>query len=240
MLAQDAALCGSAQASRRGICFVYDLRGVGLRNLVFDPFVLRDLLRGATNHPSHISRVWLVDAPRVFLAAWRVGKVFVPEFVRRGVRFGTRGADGGLEETCAERARSRGAFETEPSKQPNSYVRTKPKMTKITLSLDMTQSESPVHALHEEICARSELPPYLGGDAEKRTSGKISFQNTIRAWRALSAEGLQGKGWCKRSVFFTDTGRDPFGRASGDAGRFGRPFADVMFERLEGQALAYR
>jgi len=117
-LAQDATLCGSAEANRRGICFVYDLRGVGFRNVTFDPRYLRAAISGATSHPMHVSRVWMLDAPGVFLAAWRAGKVFLPQHVREVVRFHSTGA-----------------------------------------------RDSP--ACLAPVCAPEQLPPYLGGDADR-------------------------------------------------------------------------
>lgn len=93
-LAQDATLASGAEANRQGICFVYDLTGVGLKNLTFDPMALRDVIRGALSHPSHISRVWLLDAPRIFLLSWHAFKHFVPEDVRKLVRFAKTRATG--------------------------------------------------------------------------------------------------------------------------------------------------
>lgn len=90
-LAQDALLRGDPDLTRCGLCFVYDLQGVGLRNVSFDPIAVGSSIWGATSHPSHIARVWLLDAPRVFLAAWAAGKHFVPEVVRETVRFGSTG-----------------------------------------------------------------------------------------------------------------------------------------------------
>lgn len=86
-LAQDALLRGNLEANRRGICFVYDLLGVGLKNVRFDPQALAAVLCGATSHPSHISRVWLLDGPRVFNLAWLAGKHVVPHEVREVIRF---------------------------------------------------------------------------------------------------------------------------------------------------------
>ena len=90
-MAQDATLCSGIEANRRGICFVYDLKGVGLKNVSFDPLALRACIRGALSHPSHISRVWLLDAPRIFLLAWQAFKHFVPENVRELVHFADTG-----------------------------------------------------------------------------------------------------------------------------------------------------
>eukprot|EP00931_Biecheleriopsis_adriatica_P108606 TRINITY_DN82943_c0_g1_i1.p1 TRINITY_DN82943_c0_g1~~TRINITY_DN82943_c0_g1_i1.p1 ORF type:complete len:346 (+),score=72.45 TRINITY_DN82943_c0_g1_i1:28-1065(+) len=138
-LAQDAILASSREANRRGICFVYDLQGVGLKNVTFDPQMLSAALWGATSHPSHISRVCLLDAPRVFSLAWAAGKHFVPPEVRGLVQF-----------------LSTGSRDT-----PESFA---------------------------HICRPSELPVYLGGDSR----------------------------------------------------RFGQPFAEWMFEQLQGRPLAYR
>lgn len=94
-MAQDATLASGPEANRRGICFVYDLKGVGLKNVTFDPMALRDVIRGALSHPCHISRVWLLDAPRIFLLSWHAFKHFVPADVRKLVRFAnTRGRGG--------------------------------------------------------------------------------------------------------------------------------------------------
>ena len=94
-MAQDATLASGPEANRRGICFVYDLKGVGLKNVTFDPMALRDVIRGALSHPCHISRVWLLDAPRIFLLSWHAFKHFVPADVRKLVRFAnTRGRRG--------------------------------------------------------------------------------------------------------------------------------------------------
>jgi len=99
-LAQDATLCGRAEANRLGICFVYDLRGVGWRNLAVDPAHLRAALRGATSHPSHISRVWLLNAPAIFLWAWAAFKHFVPGHLRGLVRFLDAEEPGALGAVC--------------------------------------------------------------------------------------------------------------------------------------------
>ena len=88
-MAQDATLASGPQANRQGICFVYDLKGVGLKNLTFDPMALRDVIRGALSHPCHISRVWLLDAPRIFLLTWHAFKHFIPADIRKLVRFAT-------------------------------------------------------------------------------------------------------------------------------------------------------
>eukprot|EP00438_Fugacium_kawagutii_P033291 Skav219620 [mRNA] locus=scaffold628:158888:159901:- [translate_table: standard] len=93
-MAQDATLASGAEANRQGICFVYDLTGVGLKNLTFDPMALRDVIRGALSHPCHISRVWLLDAPRIFLLSWHAFKHFVPADVRKLVRFAETRATG--------------------------------------------------------------------------------------------------------------------------------------------------
>ena len=94
-MAQDASLASGPEANRRGICFVYDLKGVGLKNVTFDPMALRDVIRGALSHPCHISRVWLLDAPRIFLHSWHAFKHFVPADVWKLVRFAnTRGRGG--------------------------------------------------------------------------------------------------------------------------------------------------
>jgi hypothetical protein len=94
-MAQDASLASGPEANRRGICFVYDLKGVGLKNVTFDPMALRDVIRGALSHPCHISRVWLLDAPRIFLLSWHAFKHFVPADVWKLVRFAnTRGRGG--------------------------------------------------------------------------------------------------------------------------------------------------
>jgi len=92
-LAQDSVLAGSDDGNRNGICFVYDLRGVGLKNVSFDPVAVGSSLWGATSHASHISRVWLLDAPRIFFVAWAACKHFVPSHLRELVRFHSIDAD---------------------------------------------------------------------------------------------------------------------------------------------------
>merc|ERR1711879_599815 len=79
-LAQDAAL--RDDANQRGLCFVYDLSGVGRKNVTFNPTFLRFTLAGATSHPSRFSRVWLLDPPQIFFACWAIGKRFLPAHVR--------------------------------------------------------------------------------------------------------------------------------------------------------------
>jgi len=88
-LAQDATL--RDDANKRGLCFVYDLSGVGLKNVTFNPMFLSAAITGATSHPSRFSRVWLLDAPHIFLAAWSVGSRFLPPQVREAVRFHSTG-----------------------------------------------------------------------------------------------------------------------------------------------------
>ena len=90
-MAQDATLAGGIECSRKGICFVYDLKGVGLKNVTFDPLSLRAAIWGALCHPSHISRVWFLDAPKIFLLTWQAFKHFVPKDIRSLVRFANTG-----------------------------------------------------------------------------------------------------------------------------------------------------
>lgn len=90
-MAQDATLCSGIDANRRGICFVYDLKDVGLRNVSFDPLALHAVIKGALSHPCHISRVWLLDAPRIFLLTWQAFKHFVPSSIRQLVCFAETG-----------------------------------------------------------------------------------------------------------------------------------------------------
>jgi len=132
-LAQDATLCGSEDANRRGLCFVYDLRGVGLKNVTFNVRYLRAAIWGATSHPMHISRVWLVDAPNVFLAAWRLGQGLLPAHVRQNVHF-------------------------------------------------LYTGERDVSDCLGPICEPGELPPYLGGDANR-------FGNSYAEWMFKRLKG---------------------------------------------------
>lgn len=102
-MAQDATLASGAEANRQGICFVYDLKGVGLKNVSFDPRALRAVIRGALSHPCHISRVWLLDAPQIFLLTWHAFKHFIPAEIRKLVRFADTGAKhrpGNFSEIC--------------------------------------------------------------------------------------------------------------------------------------------
>jgi len=94
-LAQDATLCGSVDANRRGICFVYDLRGVGLGNLISNLKYLHVVIWGAASHPVHVSRIWLLNAPAAFLAAWHLVRGFLPRGLRQVVRFCSTGEGGG-------------------------------------------------------------------------------------------------------------------------------------------------
>merc|ERR1712224_1003543 len=91
-LAQDAALSIDNVANREGLCFVYDLRDIGLQNMTFNPLYLKAAIVGATSHPMHLTRVWLMDAPDIFWSAWRIGQHFLPTEVRDVVRFCKTGA----------------------------------------------------------------------------------------------------------------------------------------------------
>ena len=99
-MAQDATLSTGIEANRRGLCFVYDLKGVGFRNLNFDPMALHAVIRGALSHPCHISRVWLLDAPWLFFLAWEAFKHFIPDEVRQLVRFAQSGKKDSFSHVC--------------------------------------------------------------------------------------------------------------------------------------------
>lgn len=87
-LAQDFLLgSGGAAASRAGLCFVYDALGVGLQNVTIDPRWIRASLWGGPSHPSHISRVVILDAPGIFVAAWNAFKHLLPGYLRDVVCF---------------------------------------------------------------------------------------------------------------------------------------------------------
>ena len=99
-MAQDATLSTGIEANRRGICFVYDLKGIGFKNLNFDPMALHAVIRGALSHPCHISRVWLLDAPWIFFLAWEAFKHFIPDDVRKLVRFAQSGKRDSFSHVC--------------------------------------------------------------------------------------------------------------------------------------------
>lgn len=93
-LAQDAVLSQGADVNRKGICFVYDLSGVGASQVNramasgwWNPKWVRHALMGGPSHPSHISRVWLLDAPPVFVKIWDMTHHFLPAYIREVVRF---------------------------------------------------------------------------------------------------------------------------------------------------------
>lgn len=101
-LAHDAVLSQSNDAKRRGICFVYDLSAVsmwqvnaGMRGGWMNPGWVYHALWGGPAHPAHISRVWLLDAPRVFMKLWDMFSYILPSYIREVVRFeSTRGRSG--------------------------------------------------------------------------------------------------------------------------------------------------
>merc|ERR1712050_284356 len=93
-LAHDAILSESAEANRLGICFVYDLNGVSPRQVNramkagwWKPTWGHAALWGGPSHPAHISRVWLLDAPVVFVKLWDALNYILPSYIRDVVRF---------------------------------------------------------------------------------------------------------------------------------------------------------
>eukprot|EP00927_Polykrikos_kofoidii_P045135 TRINITY_DN39022_c0_g1_i1.p1 TRINITY_DN39022_c0_g1~~TRINITY_DN39022_c0_g1_i1.p1 ORF type:complete len:348 (-),score=38.46 TRINITY_DN39022_c0_g1_i1:32-1075(-) len=93
-LAHDAVLSESVDVNRQGICFVYDLHDVGtaqvnlaMRAGWWKVNWVHAALWGGPSHPSHISRVWLVDAPVIFVKLWNNFNYFLPSYIRDVVRF---------------------------------------------------------------------------------------------------------------------------------------------------------
>lgn len=103
-MAQDAML-DTAAANRVGICFVQDAYGFGWKNMSADPLWMRTTLLAFPSHPSHISRVWILDASPIFQMAWGALKGLLPETVREAVVFVStnraRIATGAIDESLA-------------------------------------------------------------------------------------------------------------------------------------------
>eukprot|EP00929_Paragymnodinium_shiwhaense_P102432 TRINITY_DN65614_c0_g1_i3.p1 TRINITY_DN65614_c0_g1~~TRINITY_DN65614_c0_g1_i3.p1 ORF type:complete len:346 (-),score=48.89 TRINITY_DN65614_c0_g1_i3:339-1376(-) len=109
-LAQDATLAGEPELCRKGICFVYDLSGVSLGQMSkamragwANPKWQYQALFGGPSHPAHISRVWLLDAPAVFLGAWRALNHFLPAYLLEVVQFVS--SSDGLDQICLPQER---------------------------------------------------------------------------------------------------------------------------------------
>lgn len=85
-MCQDA-LLDTPAANRAGLCFVQDAYGFGWKNFSADPLWMRTTLIAFPTHPSHISRVWVLDAPAIFSMCWSALKGLLPVDVRESVIF---------------------------------------------------------------------------------------------------------------------------------------------------------
>jgi hypothetical protein len=79
--ALDAAL-GDLESNRTGICLIYDFTNVGLNNISFNLFDVRDgSLACGSGHPSHVTRVMFLNPPMVFKLGFNAAKPLLPSSI---------------------------------------------------------------------------------------------------------------------------------------------------------------
>ena len=77
-LALDAALA-DLESNRVGVCLIYDFTDVGMKNISLNLFDVRDgSLACGAGHPSHISRVILLNTPFVFRMGFSAARPLLP------------------------------------------------------------------------------------------------------------------------------------------------------------------
>ena len=86
-LALDAGLA-DASSNRLGVCLIYDFKDIGFSNITLNIFDIRDgSLACGLAHPSHISRVVFLDAPRFFRIAFAAVAPLLPKSVTSVIEF---------------------------------------------------------------------------------------------------------------------------------------------------------
>lgn len=82
------AVLQDADAVRNGVCFVYDMHGIGPRNVTTNPFRIQKTMTAmAFAHPSHVAKVMVMNPPLLFWTALLAARPVIPAALRNLIGF---------------------------------------------------------------------------------------------------------------------------------------------------------